>query len=380
MWGWTLIGARRLRQDMARLLLLSRQERRTSVVVSSDASERPTLAALMFQKRILHLLTRRVICRRSKVPASGLSSPPLRSMASASPFGPHSRFAGDKPAFTYGTAWKKDQTKVLVKQALAQGFRRVDTAAQPKHYQEHLVGEALRDAYTEGLPRAHLHVQTKFTTPAGQDLANMPYDPAAPLDTQIHTSITSSLHNLRTHEESPEDAYLDCVLLHSPLPTLDQTLAAWRLLETYVPHRIKSLGISNVALPVVRAIYAAATVKPSVVQNRFYAQTRYDSALRAFCREHHIAYQSFWTLTGNPKLLKSKPVLELAGKAEVGVPTALYALVMELGVEVLNGTTSVEHMREDLDGVEKVSKWARENVTEWRRLVRDFASLTEVEF
>lgn len=298
-------------------------------------------------------------------------------MASASPFGPHSRLADDKPAFTYGTAWKKDQTKALVTQALKQGFRRIDTAAQPKHYQEHLVGEALRDAYTEGLPRADLHVQTKFTTPAGQDQANMPYDPAAPLDTQIHTSIASSLHNLRTHEESPGDSYLDCVLLHSPLPTLDQTLAAWRLLETYVPHRIRALGISNVTLPVVRAIHAASTVKPSVVQNRFYAQTRYDGALRAFCREHAITYQSFWTLTGNPKLLKSKPVLELAKKAEVEVPTALYALVMELGVEVLNGTTSEEHMRGDLDGVGKVREWAGENARDWRRLVGDFALLTE---
>jgi diketogulonate reductase-like aldo/keto reductase len=55
------------------------------------------------------------------------------------------------PGFIYGTAWKKDETKRLVKEALVAGFRRVDTAAQPRHYQEHLVGEALREAYTEGI-------------------------------------------------------------------------------------------------------------------------------------------------------------------------------------------------------------------------------------
>ena len=124
-------------------------------------------------------------------------------MASVSPFGLHSRLVGDKPAFTYGTAWKKDQTKVLVREALRQGFRRVDTAAQPKHYQEHLVGEALRDAYIEGIvSRETIYLQTKYTTPAGQDLSNMPYDANASLDTQIHTSVASSLHNLRTIEES----------------------------------------------------------------------------------------------------------------------------------------------------------------------------------
>ncbi|KAF3039664.1 hypothetical protein E8E11_005134 [Didymella keratinophila] len=302
-------------------------------------------------------------------------------MASVTAFGPHSRLADDKPAFTYGTAWKKDQTKTLVKEALKQGFRRVDTAAQPKHYQEHLVGEALREAYSEGfVSRESIYLQTKYTTPAGQDLSNIPYDPNAPLSTQIHASVASSLNNLRTHEESTDGAHLDCLLLHSPLPTTEQTLEAWRLLETYVPHKIKALGISNVTLPVVREIYSSSTVKPSVVQNRFYAQTGYDGPLRAFCRDRGITYQSFWTLTGNPKLLKSKPVLKLAQAAEVSVPTALYALVMELGVEVLNGTTSAEHMQDDLEGVQTVRKWAVSNAAEWSQIVRAFGLLTEPKF
>ena len=72
-------------------------------------------------------------------------------MASVSTNQKASRLYDDKPAFIYGTAWKKDQTKRLVKEALAQGFRRVDTAAQPRHYQEPLVGDALRETFEEGL-------------------------------------------------------------------------------------------------------------------------------------------------------------------------------------------------------------------------------------
>lgn len=299
-------------------------------------------------------------------------------MASASPFSRHSCLSGEKPAFTYGTAWKKDQTKTLVKVALKQGFRRVDTAAQPKHYQEHLVGEALREAYSEGVvSRENVYVQTKYTTPGGQDLSNMPYDPNAPLETQIHTSVASSLRNLRLLQESEEGSYLDCLLLHSPLPTLEQTLQAWRLLEAYVPHQIKALGISNITLPLLREVYNASTIKPSVVQNRFYLQTRYDGPLRAFCREHGITYQSFWTLTGNPKLLKSRPVVELAQAAGVSVPTALYALVMDLGVEVLNGTTSAEHMLEDLQGVGQVRDWVTSNLRQYVQIREAFNALTE---
>ena len=70
-----------------------------------------------------------------------------------------SRFFNQQPAFVYGTAWKKDRTRRLVKEAIAAGFRRIDTAAQPRHYQEALVGEALREAYTEGvITTDQLHV------------------------------------------------------------------------------------------------------------------------------------------------------------------------------------------------------------------------------
>jgi diketogulonate reductase-like aldo/keto reductase len=74
-----------------------------------------------------------------------------RAMASSASGLGTSRLHDDRPVFIYGTAWKEDQTKRLVKEALMAGFRRVDTAAQPRHYQEHLVGEALREAYSEGI-------------------------------------------------------------------------------------------------------------------------------------------------------------------------------------------------------------------------------------
>ncbi|KAF2124057.1 aldo-keto reductase-like protein [Dothidotthia symphoricarpi CBS 119687] len=299
-------------------------------------------------------------------------------MTSASSIARVSRLQDDRPAFIYGTAWKKDQTKRLVKEALVQGFRRVDTAAQPRHYQEALVGEALREAYKEGIvARQDVYVQTKYTTPAGQDINNMPYDPAAPLAAQLHTSVASSLKNLRPQAEQEGDSYIDCLLLHSPLPTIEQTLQAWDVLETYVPDKIRTLGISNVTLPVLQAIYEDSAIKPSVVQNRFYPQTRYDVPLRAFCTEHGITYQSFWTLTGNPALLKSQPVQVLAQATEVSPAIALYALIMDLGVMVLNGTTSDNHMQEDLDGIRQVRNWVTSNSHDWTKISSEFDSLVK---
>lgn len=218
-------------------------------------------------------------------------------------------------------------------------------------------------------------LQTKYTTPAGQDLNNMPYDPEAPLDVQIRTSVASSLKNLRHDQNSEDESYIDCLLLHSPLPTSEQTLQAWRLLETYVPQKIRSLGISNVTLPILRDLWLRAKVKPAVVQNRFYPDTYHDVELREYCRLSGIMYQSFWTLTGNPVLLKSKPVAALAEATNVGLPIALYALVMDQGIVVLNGSTSTEHMRADLEGIRKVREWAESNQKKFEYIRDDFSYL-----
>ncbi|PSN75649.1 putative aldo-keto reductase [Corynespora cassiicola Philippines] len=291
-----------------------------------------------------------------------------------------SRLTDPEPAFIYGTAWKKDRTKDLVKDSLEAGFRSIDTAAQPRHYQEALVGEGLREAYAEGIvKREDIYLQTKYTSPAGQDHENMPYHPLDPLPTQIHTSLSSSFSNLRPESaaESQDKTYLDSLLLHSPLPTLDQTLLAWKTLEPYVPDRIRALGISNVSLPVLDALYQNSTVKPKFVQNRFYPSTAYDIPLRAYCREKGITYQSFWTLTGNPELLASKPVARLASEVGVGREVALYALVMDLGVVVLNGTTTAEHMAGDLDGIRKVREWKATHEKEWEHIGAGFEKLVE---
>ncbi|KAL2357046.1 aldo-keto reductase-like protein [Cryomyces antarcticus] len=286
-----------------------------------------------------------------------------------------------KTSFIYGTAWKKSETARLVTEALAAGFTAIDTAAQPKHYQEPLVGEAVRSHINSGkCNRDQIYVQTKFTPPSGQDLSNMPYAVDDPLEAQIEASVSSSLQNFRTTEDGAKSggAYIDCLLLHSPLRTMAETLQAWTFLEkNYLPHRVRRLGISNISLPALKRLWEESTVKPAVVQNRFYAATEYDTKLRAFCRDKGIVYQSFWTLTGTPQLSRSEPVASLARAAGISGPVALYSLVMSLDIVVLNGTTSAERMREDLEGVACVEAWAESNADDWARLTAEFARIVE---
>lgn len=278
------------------------------------------------------------------------------------------------------------------------------------------MGQGIARALADGTltSRAELFLQTKFTGPQGQDRSveeggkGCPYDHADPLEKQVRDSVEASFLNLfgssggnsnggggsasEGGEEQQEQPYIDSLVLHSPLPTYSQTFEAWRVLETYVPHRIRHLGIANAPFDLVERLYRETTtsttpsssnsssglsIAPSVVQNRFYAATGYDTDTRKFCREKGIVYQSFWTLTANNvddrmrgklNLVSSKPVLRLRdavgggssdGVGEISKEAAYYSLVLGLrGITILDGTTSESHMREDLTGIEAVGRFA----------------------
>lgn len=259
------------------------------------------------------------------------------------------------PGLLYGTAWKKADTQRLVALALRLGFRGFDTACQPKHYHEAGVGEGLvaglasaanhapHASVQASLTRADLFLQTKFTSPAGQDPRKFPYDPHAKLPEQVIQSHAASLRNLQTD-------YLDCLLLHSPMPHFAQTLEVWRSMEALVDGGgVRQIGISNCyALSDLAALYEAARVKPAVVQNRFHAETRYDRQIRAFCRAQHLSYQSFWTLSANPQILAHPVVAHLAAGYRRSPAQILFRYLTQSGVVPLTGTRSEVHMREDL--------------------------------
>jgi len=247
------------------------------------------------------------------------------------------------PRIIYGTAWKKAETQQLVSLAIQNGFRGIDAACQPKHYDEPGVGAGIAASLKNGLTRADLYLQTKFTSLSGQDPIRIPYDPKAALPEQVAQSVAISLQNLQTD-------YLDCVLLHSPMPTMIQSLTVWRALESFVDSGVvRQLGLSNCYdLSDLDALNQAVRIKPAVLQNRFYADTNYDRDLRAYCDQHKIIYQSFWTLSANPKLLRQSTLTALAFTHKRTAAQILFRYLTHIGVVPLTGTKSETHMLDDL--------------------------------
>ena len=245
------------------------------------------------------------------------------------------------PAFFYGTAWKEERTEALTLQALAAGFRAVDTANQRKHYVESAVGAAIEKS---GIDRAELFLQTKFTHADGQD-HRIPYERGLAPRFQVEQSFQSSLDHLGTD-------YVDAYLLHGPsLPDRfsDEDWEVWRKMgELERDGKTRLIGVSNVSLAHLEALFGSDEAKPALVQNRCYARTGWDREVRAFCRAHEIGYQGFSLLTANRKELARPEVNRIAERYGRTIPQVVFRFALEVGMIPLTGTSSEAHLKEDL--------------------------------
>ncbi|OTA05294.1 hypothetical protein A9Z42_0059710 [Trichoderma parareesei] len=236
----------------------------------------------------------------------------------------------------YGTAWKGDKTARLLETAI-------------------------------------LSIQSKFTPVWAHAKDKIPFNPHQSIEGQIVESVQQSLEHLQVD-------YLDSLLLHVPFEDDNDNLIAWKVLETFVPHRIRSLGVSNFSLSQLRELYACASIKPTIVQNRFYKETRYDFDVREFCAEHGITYQAYWMLRHNPEIMASSVLNTVAVKLSVEKELAFYILILGLGgTQVLNGTTDPGRMVQDLKTVGEVFgnearlRELQPDIDEFRRLLTNFS-------
>ncbi|MGC4089255.1 MAG: aldo/keto reductase [Polyangiaceae bacterium] len=249
------------------------------------------------------------------------------------------------PAFLYGTAWKEERTRELTRTALQAGFRGIDTANQRRHYFEAAVGQALQDELGASVTsRDDVFLQTKFTYLRGQD-ERLPYDRNADVATQVAQSFASSLEHLGT-------TFVDSYLLHGPETSRglsDSDQRVWRTLEgLHSTGKTRLIGVSNVSRSQLEQLFRFAQVKPAFVQNRCYARAGWDRDVRAFCNEHGVVYQGFSLLTANARELRSKPVEAIQKRLGATLPQVVFRFALELGMLPLTGTSSREHMHDDL--------------------------------
>src|ERR1700761_2690133 len=134
-----------------------------------------------------------------------------------------------------------DETRDAVRDALAAGYRHIDTAAA--YGNERQVGEAVN---ASDLDRSDVFLETKIW------ISDYGYD--------------ETLHGFEKSARKLGVDQIDLLILHQALPTaFDKTLEAYRALEKLLADgEVRSIGVSNFMVEHLNQLMSSATVVPAV--------------------------------------------------------------------------------------------------------------------
>ena len=213
-----------------------------------------------------------------------------------------------------------EETRLAVGEALAAGYRHIDTAAA--YSNEAGVGAALAES---GIPREEVFVTTKLRN--------------------------GEQGNARAAFEASRQAlgvdWIDLYLIHWPVPSQGLFTQAWKEIETlYAQGLIRAIGVSNFLPEHLDQLLANSTVVPAVDQIEAHPAF-HQSALAEMCRSHGIAVEAYSPL-GQGRDLDSGVVTELAGKYGATPAQIVLAWHLGLGNIVIPKSVTPERIRENL--------------------------------
>jgi 2,5-diketo-D-gluconate reductase A len=213
-----------------------------------------------------------------------------------------------------------EDTRVAVGEALAAGYRHIDTAAAYRN--EAGVGAALAES---AIPREEIFVTTK----------------------------------LRNGEQgSPRAAFeasrkalgldvIDLYLIHWPVPSQGLYTQAWKELEAlYSQGLVRAIGVSNFLSGHLDTLLAGASVVPAVNQIEAHP-TFHQAALADKSRSHGIEVEAYSPL-GQGRDLDSPVVTELAAKYSVTPAQIVLAWHLGIGNIVIPKSATPARIRENL--------------------------------
>lgn len=257
---------------------------------------------------------------------------------------------GELPALGFGTLIPDPvAAKRAIKVALQVGFRHIDAAEAYRN--EDVVGEALHEAFAERtLTREELFVTTK--------LWNNNHRPE-----RVEPALDASLRRLQLD-------HVDGYLIHTPFafqpgedqypkgadgqPLYDDSVSlldTWRAMERLVDAgKARFIGISDVRLDTLKEIYAAARIKPAVVQVECHPYLP-EWELLDFCTQHGIVLLAFAPLGHGmaPSVLRDPVIMDIAQREHRTPAQVALAWAVQRGAAILTTSTNPDHIRENFD-------------------------------
>ena len=229
----------------------------------------------------------------------------------------------EMPALGLGV-WQSapgEETRRAVAEALAAGYRHVDTARAYRNEAD--VGAAIRES---GVPRREVFVTTKLWN------ADHGYDKAL-------RAIDASLQALQLEQ-------VDLYLVHWPVEGLRRD--TWRAMEALLADgKARAIGVSNYTIRHLDELLGHAKVPPAVNQVEF-SPFLFQKELLGHCRHAGIQLEAYGPLVRGHKL--EHPVLrKIAGKHRRTPAQVLLRWGLQHGLVVIPKSVRPERIRENAD-------------------------------
>lgn len=214
-------------------------------------------------------------------------------------------------------------TQKAVEEALAAGYRHIDTASAYRN--ESGVGAALA---ATGIPRGEIFVTTKLWN------AEQGFD-----------------STLRAHGESLERLGLEAVdlyLVHWPMPGEGRYLDTWRAFERIRGEGgARSIGVSNFRVQELEELREVAELQPTVNQIELHPLLQ-QAELRAWHAEHAVATEA-WSPLAQGEVLGDRAILRLAEHHGRTPAQVVLRWHLQLGNVVIPKSVTPERIRENFD-------------------------------
>jgi 2,5-diketo-D-gluconate reductase A len=215
-----------------------------------------------------------------------------------------------------------DETERVVKMAVDEGYRLVDTASMYRN--EDGVGKAL-------LGRTDVFVTTKLgNSDHGFDEALRAFE--------------QSIKKLRRDT-------LDLDLIHWPRPRVNRYVESWKaLVRLQKDGRIRSIGVSNFNRDHLERIIGETGVTPSVNQIELHPRFQ-QKALRAFHDQKGIKTES-WSPLGRGGLLSESAIVDIAAKHRKTPAQVVIRWHLDSGLIAIPKTVRVERLKENIGALD----------------------------
>jgi len=216
-----------------------------------------------------------------------------------------------------------EETQEKVEEALATGYRHVDTAAAYRN--EAGVGAAIAAG---GVRRDDVFVTTKLWN------SEQGYD-----------------STLRAFEKSIErlgTGHVDLYLIHWPLPSRDLFLDTWRAFERIKEEGgARSIGVSNFRVEDLERLEQEAEQRPTVNQIELHPRLQ-QAELRAWHADHDVATEA-WSPLAQGDLLEDGTIETVAAHHERTPAQVILRWHLQIGNVVIPKSVTPERIRENFE-------------------------------